>query len=421
MFRFRDLLALSALIVPLDTVAAQGVPYQLEPGDLVFTDTSVSPLRPAAVRVLHPDGSLETILSGAPLNYPDGILIDRDGALLVSNYAYDSSPDNAVLRLDPHTGFVSDFSRGILRDNFTLLRDGGGRVVVADGYAGLARLGPGGDLTHFSPALVGVSFGLALDYDGSMLLSEPPGNATTSGVIYRVGADGKRTRFAEDAHRMPAPNDLALAPDGSLFVTNFHFWTQPNPRLVRVTRDGHAQILAAGGLLKKPKGVAVSALNQVVVADLDDQSILAWTPGTSMRRLISDWDDGVDDGVPVERPFALAWVPPLWLRTPQKMHPGLSSEVSISGIDAWRGQLVLLTASLAMGPTPMRALWPGSLQSSHLNLRNARVFSGLLPHDGSDLHIRAMVPGGVAGLALHLQVLLPGQQVLSNHHAVPLR
>jgi hypothetical protein len=427
MFQIRNL---AVLLIPLVGVfssqyaAAQSQPLNLRPGDVVIADTPQNMQR-GAIRIYRANGTVDTVLQGQPLESPGGIFIDRDGAILVSSYLYDGSVKNGVFRLDPAGGPVTNLVTTPLIDNFALVRDTNGDIIVADGYRGLMRVHSDGSTEQYSPnSLNEIAMGVDLDFDGNILLACPPAadNQTTPGTISSVDESGARTILIQDANLIKSPNDLALAPDGSIMASNFtqYYPLTDQPRLVQIERSGIITELAVGGLLQKPKGVHVNEWGHILVADTDEQAILEFDPISGMQHLVWDMSDGVDDGNPVDRPFAVDQVPSLWLRTDREAVGGAQAQVSVSGISDYWGQPFALAISRVHGATPLNSIFPNSQRTSHLDLSRAILIHGQLPSNGADWSYSGFVPNSLAGSALHLQVFLPSHELLSNYVALPV-
>jgi len=423
MFQIRNLALLLGL-VGASNAFGQSLPLNLQPGDILIADTAQHS-GSNAVRIIRSNGAVDTVMFGSPLDLLGGIQLDRDGAVLVSSWQGQWHPDNAIFRLDPAGGVVTHLNNTPLKDNFAMVRDSNGDLVVADGYGGLARINGNGDVDWYSPSPAEeIAMGVDLDFDGNVLLASPPslGNTTTPGSITSVDPSGSRTVVVQDPLILHSPNDLALAPDGSLIATNFRQYINPfEPKLVHVAQNGTITALAHGGLLQKPKGVHISDRGQILVADTDEQAVLSYGPVMGMQHVAWDLSDGIADGTPVDRPFDVDQVPTLWLRSEYKARVGVPTEVRVSAIPDYWGKPIVLAVSRQHGATAMNSIWPGSVRISHLDLSNPQLVPGNLPVNGSDWTFSGVIPPVMAGSALHLQVALPSEGMLSNYIALPVR
>lgn len=413
----RSLLAL-ALAAGLSRMAqAQVQPYTLQPGDIVFSDTATGTVQ-AAVRVLRRDGTVDTLIQGWPLDYPSGVAIDRDGAVVVVNFQSQSSPANAVYRLPPDGGAPTRFNlptAGPLNDCFMVARGALGELLVADGYSGVVEVRPDGSVEDFSPGHGNpfdsdIAFGLALKPDGTVLLSEAPRLGTdTAGAVYAIDAHGQRTELVRNRLFLRSPQDIALLPNGDWVVSHFDQYhpSDADPKLVRMVSNGQLQVLHDGSPLQKPKGIAADSFGALFVADTDAQALFRWDAQQGLTQLISDLDDGIDDGVPLNRPFDLAVVPELWLRVPQQPVAGELLEVWVQGIPRLGSHPLALFVSNQREAYALNQVWPGSPRSLSIHPQSADQLNLVLPAAGAPLRVARLLPPSMAGLALHLQALEP--------------
>jgi gluconolactonase len=94
----------------------------------------------------------------------------------------------------------------------------------------------------------GGAAGIAFDAEGRLLVAE-----RGSGRVTRVGDDGTMATIAETANGKPigTPTDLAVARDGSVYVTSFE---GEQGRVVRIDPNGQVTLAAAD--LLRPSGLA---------------------------------------------------------------------------------------------------------------------------------------------------------------------
>jgi len=408
--------ALAALLAA--PASAQVQPYSLSPGEIVFSDTAGAMIDPA-VRVLGRDGKVRTLLEGAPLLYPSGVMVDRDGAVLVLDYHWQSSPDNALLRLPPEGGAPQRLNQQPLQDCFTVARGAQGQLYVADGFACIQEILPDGRVVNFwkgTQAGFPIAFGLTVLPGGELLSSEAPQAATAErGGIYQLDAQGQPTTVFRDAALLRSPQDITVAPNGNLFVTHFDQYNPgaEAPRLVRLRANGTADLVVDGLPLQKPKGIASDELGNLVIADTDAKGLWRWDEQHGLRALIQDADDGVIDGKPLNRPFDATIVPQLWLRAPLEPVAGQNFTLVLEGMETLGGHPVGILVDHQRVAFPLSQIYPGSPRTLALDPNTADLFTVRMPAQGASVTLQRTIPPGMAGLALHLQAFEPRKQLPS--------
>lgn len=136
--------------------------------------------------------------------------------------------------------------------------------------------------------------GIVFDAGGRMYVADYTGHA-----ILRI--DPRTRALAVHAHdpRMHQPNDLAIAPDGTLYASDPR-WSHGDGQLWRIDRDGHAHLLETGmgttnGIEVSPDGrrlyVNESVQRRVWAYDIDAGG------GVSGKRLLIAFDDHGLDGM----------------------------------------------------------------------------------------------------------------------------
>jgi hypothetical protein len=424
MFRPGNALAVTLTLLALGgAAAAQG--YTLRPGDLILADTG-NPFSPdGAVRLLRADGRLETLASGPAVVDVAGVLVDRDGAVLFSHYRNQWVPENGIYRIEPATGALTRLNGPALQDNFHFLRDGNGDLIVADGFAGLARVLENGDVQYYSPpsGQFDVSIGVALDYDGTTVLTEAPNyimGGTSPGSVFRVDAAGARTLLASDAQLTPYPNGIVLDDDGGFVLSNAFAQGSTGPTsVVRLDRAGALSALVQAAAPRLLRDVEPLGAGNYLLADAGEEAVVLLRPNGSLRHLVGEDDDGDPfNGRPVDRPAALALVPHVWMTTPYTVALGRSFVVIVRTYTRFAGQPMRLAVSDRMGPSAV----PGTTLTSHLDLARASLQQGVVDSSGRALFV-VTVPNDPAllGEELQLQAWLPAAGMLSNHVAVPVR
>jgi hypothetical protein len=405
------------------TATAQVQPYTLRPGELVFSDTATGTV-PPAVRVLSRDGQVRTLLEADQLRYPSGVAIDRDGAVLVVNYEFDGSPLNGLLRLPPEGGPAQKLNfagQADLNDCFMVVRGPLGELYVSNGYGGVREVLADGTTRLYSqgaaPGQHPTAIGIDLHPDGRVFLAEarPAGTSQFPGAISSLDAQGIAQVEVFDPGLLPAPQDIAFAPNGNLLVTNFAQYNpgKEAPRLVRIRANGTAQVLVDGAPLIKPKGIAVDARGHVVIADTDAKALWRWDERNGIQHLVGDLDDGIADGKPLNRPFDAAFVPELWIRVQGEPVAGQALELHIQGIERLGAHPFALFVANQRAAYALSQLWPGSTRSLSLNPTTSQRLFLVLPAGGAALRVVRQIPPAMAGLALHLQALEPRKQLPS--------
>ena len=175
-----------------------------------------------------------------------GQLLLSDGAILVA----ERGVRDRVLRVDPATGSFTVFGRGI-PEPFGLARARDGSILVS-GEGGLYRL----------PAAGGAAERIA-DVEASPIAVAPNGDVFFGNRSSLGRLDLAGRRIATFAIDVSVPHGLALAPDGSLLVSD-----TGNNRILRVDPvSGHASVLATG--LRAPLGLVVEPGGSALVVEHD--------------------------------------------------------------------------------------------------------------------------------------------------------
>jgi sugar lactone lactonase YvrE len=208
-----------------------------------------------------------------PLALPAQLLVQEDGSVLLA----ERLGRDRVLRIDPASGRFTVFATGI-PEPFGLARaaDGG---VLASSDAGIYRVPAGGGAAR---RVHDVAAGpIVVAPNGDILF----GHATALGRI--DASSGRRTTYPVD---VSVPHGLALAPDGSLIVSD-----TGHQRVLRVDLDtGHVIVLAAN--LRAPVGLALDRSGRILVLESDAGTLAAVEPGGGRTTIASG----------LVKPYALA-------------------------------------------------------------------------------------------------------------------
>jgi hypothetical protein len=182
-----------------------------------------------------------------------------------------------------------------------------GAPNAKDGNGYISRLGPAGMVTD-SAFIKG--------------LNAPKGMALVHDTLWVADIDQVRAfdaRTAAPVATLPVPgaiflNDIAAAPDGSLYVTDTAIRFGPKgvehpgtDQIFRIAPDRKVSVAIKSDSLGRPNGITWDAANQrFIVVSFGANSVLAWKPGeTTVTRLFTG--PGQFDGVEITRDGAI-WV-----------------------------------------------------------------------------------------------------------------
>ena len=274
----------------------------LAPGDILVSDITLN-----AVYRVEANGTRTLLSSGGVLDSPRALVVGPSGYVFVS----ESSTADAVIRIDPskpvgETGnqvFLTSpgtfsGSRGILiqPDNSLL-------VVEADDDR-IYRVHPAsGELSVFStanghPDSYKFPGDLARAADGSLIVTDAPSTADPDeNRIHRVESSGGPPTLATEGNLLGFARGVAVLPGGDPVVADSGFAGSPDdpaspPSLVRIDHTSPApnqtqtRINVIGGLFG-PRGVAVDASGNLVVADFTAKAVYRIDPNTGVRTTLT--------------------------------------------------------------------------------------------------------------------------------------
>jgi lipoprotein signal peptidase len=187
-------------------------------------------------------GSLRTgIFNFADLGIEAGVLLLLLGNFMMSNH-------EPLFVAKPLTE-VNGFTTGIEGPNC----DAQGNIYAVN----LARQGTIGKVTPDGKAEVAIELpngsignGIVFDKSGTMYIAD-----YTNHNVLRVDAKTRALSVFAHEPRMNQPNDLAIAPDGTLYASDPN-WKESTGQLWRIDRDGKATRLADG--MGTTNGIEVS-------------------------------------------------------------------------------------------------------------------------------------------------------------------
>jgi sugar lactone lactonase YvrE len=314
-------------------------------GSLVVADlgepcnTGVNPPCPNDGRVIRVDpltGRQSLVSSGGVLVDTAGIAVAANGTIyVVDNLAADG--DGGVIRIDPRTGAQTVIARGpgtLLEPDldlpFGILVDRDGTLVVSNRETpgDCTLLPPGGSLIRIDPAtgarsriadrslfaLFDRPLGLVLDSAGRIVFANECGGTALVRVTLSVLQPILEPLTGKTV--LVTPERIALAPNGNLLVSDFAL-AAGEGGIVSVTPSGAQSLFAGGALFNAPLGIA-AVVNRPPVAALSAAPgvVAAGRPvrldGSGSRdpdgqRLVYEWDlngDGAFEGVSGTNPTA---------------------------------------------------------------------------------------------------------------------
>ena len=213
------------------------------------------------------------------LNSPDGIAVDSAGNI-----------------------YMADSRSNVVRE-----ATAGGIIKT---IAGNGSAGTSGDGSAATSASLNLPYGVAVDSQGNVFISERTGN-----VVRKVSLDGTISRVAGTgvggspsaetgialAQNLNVPQGLAMEPDGSVLIAD-----SGNNRVRRMFPDGTIQTVAGTGLggfsgdggpataayLKNPTAVTLDSWGNLYIADTGNQRIRQVGPDGMITTLAGNGNSG---------------------------------------------------------------------------------------------------------------------------------
>lgn len=226
-------------------------------GDIVFGDFSNKALN----IIRGGTGNAAPLATG--IVEPEGIVIAKDGALIVADQA-----TNRMLEVDPRTGaqrtlrkLVNNTKKegvdGLSLDPAT------GDILIPDSPNGrLLRMSRDGSRLQTIVTGFVRPTGAAVEKNGSIIVADEFGNA-----VYRLLKNGRRSLIAH----IYQPDDVVVGPDGSIYTNSLRGdIDRIDPVTLKVT------VLISG--LKLPHGLGIDPQGNVVVAEAGRNRIFKLTP-----------------------------------------------------------------------------------------------------------------------------------------------
>jgi sugar lactone lactonase YvrE len=188
-----------------------------------------------------------------------------------------------------------------------------------------------------------------------LTLNQPMGSDIINGRLYLADLDHVRwfdmvtgkplgSVKVEGVQRF---NDIEVAEDGTIYATQTGSQEADSWRLYKITPDGKSQILVVGLPLKRPNGVAIDPEGNIVVLNMEDRSVLTFSPDGKLLNTEQSTEDG-NDGL-VILPDGTKYICSVRHGTVARIRKGQKAEPIASGIpsaasmcyDSKRNRLVI--------------------------------------------------------------------------------
>ncbi len=167
-----------------------------------------------------------------------------------------------------------------------------------------------------------------------LTLNHPRGSAISKGVLYTVDegvlrsfdlASGQPLRAVE----VPGStflNGIGVTADGTAYISN----TRAPEQIFKVTPDGKTSVFVAGAPLAAPNGVAIDRQGNVVVVNINNNSVLTFDPSGKLINTENAVEGGNDGLVITED--GTKYVSSVRFGSVSKIVPGKPAEVIATGI-----------------------------------------------------------------------------------------
>jgi uncharacterized protein (TIGR03437 family) len=293
------------------------------------------------VRKVSPDGKITTVAgsgvaglrgdggpaTAAQLGYPAGLAVDRTGALYIAD-----SQNQRIRKILPGGAIATvlggAFATALLTPT-ALAVDAAGTIYVADrsnvvraytsggawiNVAGIGSPGFGGDGGPAAAAQLTSAHDLAVDVYGSLYIADGVRlrKVTGNGAMQTVAGDGYLHAVGDGAAATTAqlfqPSAVALDARGYLYVadtgTQRVRMVSNTSQMASLAGTGVAGFSGEGGpaafaQVHAPRGIAVDAFGNVIIADTDNHRVRQVGPDGRIRTLIGTGAAGMGpEGLP---------------------------------------------------------------------------------------------------------------------------
>lgn len=270
-------------------------------GDIIVADSgadavfAITPTDPATIRTLH---------SFAPFS-PRDVAIAANGDILVAaNQSAEST--TAIFRILYDGGAVNTImeSGGPIVKLGALALDGSGRIIATDmvylggEFGAIYGVDPDTGVSEllFGGAPLVIPAGVSVAPDGRVFVADTEADAV---FVWTPDQTGAPPVFSSDVDFVN-PHGLAIevrAPDFYVLIADAYA-----PAVFRLDSSGNRDdpwpLLAAGGFIQGPTGVAVDATSDVIVADHHAHSVIRVKPDGSQ-------EEEIYSGSPLDSPLGL--------------------------------------------------------------------------------------------------------------------
>ena len=121
-------------------------------------------------------------------------------------------------------------------------------------------------------------------------------------------------------------NGVAVADDGTVYASN----TRNPEKIFKVNTDGSSSVFAEGNPINVPNGVAMDMDGNIVVVNVNDNSVITYNPGGDVVRVEHSAEGGSDGVVVLED--GTKYVSSVKFGSVSRIRPGHEAEVIATGI-----------------------------------------------------------------------------------------
>lgn len=241
-------------------------PATLNPGDIVVTDSGMADGLLAVVKVDPASGAQQLLSSGGFFSAPTDVTVSANGDVFVVDASAFGGP-GGVIRVNPASGAQTTVSAGgVFVEPMGIVVAGNGDLIVADynplGTGAVVRINP---ITGAQTVITTGTFhptDIAIAPNGNLFVVDP-GIFGTPGKISRIDpATGVQTVVSSGGN-LVEPFGLTVASNGTIYASDASLHA-----VVRVDPVTGAQtVVSSGGNLQCPGGIAINTAGTLFVND----------------------------------------------------------------------------------------------------------------------------------------------------------